>query len=103
MNHDPLCPELWRWDDGQPCMFCALITRVREDERAAALRDAKAAVETQWTDDPMWAGTNWNNALFCSREAIDALGGDRGNGGVTTAIITGPAADRIREALGGEQ
>ena len=31
--HDPLCPELWRWDDGQPCMFCALITRVREDER----------------------------------------------------------------------
>ena len=84
MTHDPLCPELWRWDDRKPCMFCALITRVREDERAAAL-------------------TNWNNALSCSREAIEALGGDRGNGGVTTAIITGPAADRIREALGGEQ
>ena len=32
MSHDPLCPELWRWDDGQPCMFCALITRIREDE-----------------------------------------------------------------------
>jgi len=31
MNHDPLCPELWRWEDGQPCMFCALIARVRED------------------------------------------------------------------------
>ena len=31
------------------------------------------------------------------------LGGDRGNGGVTTAIISGPAADRIRKALGGER
>jgi len=32
MTHDPLCPELWRWDDAGPCMFCALIARVREDE-----------------------------------------------------------------------
>ena len=36
MTHDPLCPELWRWDDGQPCMFCALIAKVREDERCKA-------------------------------------------------------------------
>ena len=38
-----------------------------------ALRDAVAAVESQWTDDPMWAGTNWNNALSCARLAIEAL------------------------------
>lgn len=30
--------------------------------------------------------------------AIEALRADRGNGGVTTMIVTGPAADRIREA-----
>ena len=41
MTHDPLCPELWRWDDGQPCMFCALIAKVREDERKQLIADAR--------------------------------------------------------------
>jgi len=39
MTHDPLCPELWRYEDGQPCMFCALITRVREDDLHRLMRD----------------------------------------------------------------
>lgn len=56
MNHDPLCPEMWL-RDGQPCKFCDVIARVREDERngplnlrsydagyAAALQDAVEAV-----------------------------------------------------------
>ena len=41
---------------------------------AAALRDAVEAVESQRSADPMWDGTNWNNALFCAVEAIEALG-----------------------------
>ena len=41
MTHDPLCPELWRWDDGQPCMFCALIAKVREDEHKQLIADAR--------------------------------------------------------------
>ena len=51
MTHDPLCPTvnadvpfgLFHDDVPDDCLFCALITRVREDERAAALRDAVEA------------------------------------------------------------
>lgn len=34
---------------------------------------AREAVETVWTDDPSWDGTNWNNALYEALAAIDAL------------------------------
>jgi hypothetical protein len=39
-----------------------------------ALRDAVKAVEAEWTDDPSWDGTNWNNALSVAKEVIEALG-----------------------------
>ena len=38
-----------------------------------ALDAARDAVETVWTDDPSWDGTNWNNALCEALAAIDAL------------------------------
>lgn len=43
MTHDPLCEatDTSRW--WESC-YCDIIARVREDERAAALRDAKKAV-----------------------------------------------------------
>ena len=82
-DHDPLCPrghieEAW---NGADCV-CALIARVREDERkygmvpgfdlgyAAALRDAEEAVR----------GAVNCHADYCveaNAEAIEALGGER--------------------------
>ena len=91
-DHDTLCPELWRWDDGQPCMFCALITRVREDERIngderdplycthsykKAIRDAVAAVQSVYctTDrgEIVRQGGTWENALDRAIAAIENL------------------------------
>lgn len=71
LDHDPLCPELWRWA-GTPCMFCALVSRVREDERSAALQDAVDAFKALEmavfeSRDP------WGRAI----RAINALGGKR--------------------------
>ncbi len=57
---------------GTPCIHDA-----HAQGYASALRDAVEAVESQHSDDPMWAGTNWNNALFSAKEAIEALGGER--------------------------
>jgi hypothetical protein len=72
MTHDPYCPDALPRD-----YCCDWVAEIRADERAAALRDAVEAVETQWTDDPMLAGTNWNNALHCAKQAIEALGGEQ--------------------------
>lgn len=38
-----------------------------------ALGAAREAVESVWTLDPSWDGTNWNNALYEALAAIDAL------------------------------
>lgn len=40
---------------------------------AAGLDAAREAVESAWTLDPSWDGTNWNNALHEALAAIDAL------------------------------
>jgi hypothetical protein len=62
-RHDPLCPAPlcdWTGEAGNDCMGyedchhlcqCDLIARVREDERAAALRDAIAAVKSREEGD----------------------------------------------------
>lgn len=34
---------------------------------------AREAVDREWTVDPSWDGTNWNNALSVAIDAIDAL------------------------------
>ena len=34
---------------------------------------AREAVKNEWSLDPMWEGTNWNNALSAALAAIDAL------------------------------
>lgn len=45
MTHDPMCPQYDCWLEGcTVCDECALIARVREDERAAALDAAREAV-----------------------------------------------------------
>ena len=63
--------------------------RVREDERSnnftpddhadgiceavrLGLAAARESVESQWTEDPSWDGTNWNNALASALASIDA-------------------------------
>ena len=43
-NHDSKCPRFPLLLT-ERCWFCDLISRVREDERAAALRDAVTAIE----------------------------------------------------------
>jgi len=53
MNHDPLCDDFRigaRRDNTRPCI-CGYISRVREDERAAALRDAVEAVRLSCSAD----------------------------------------------------
>ena len=39
--------------------------------RKDALDAAREAVESQWTEDPSWDGTNWNNALTSALAAIN--------------------------------
>ena len=63
--------------------------RIREDERSSnftpddhadgmteafrlGLAAARESVESQWTEDPSWDGTNWNNALASALASIDA-------------------------------
>ena len=81
MTHDPLCPPGW-WmpGDDEPCAFCDLIARVREDERAAALRDAVERLphnEECFSNDPDADERDCN----CNRNyyvaAIRGLGGER--------------------------
>lgn len=103
MTHDPLCPTvnadvpfgLFHDDVPDDCLFCALITKVREDERgyakqtstaimaydegrrdgyAAALRDAVEAVKAALTDDD---GYVRQSELDDAVAAIETLGGER--------------------------
>ena len=65
------CEERVRFDE--PRMFTP-------DENAnniceafrLGLAAARESVESQWTEDPSWDGTNWNNALTSALAAIDA-------------------------------
>lgn len=65
MTHDPLCPffydhtgrELVR-QTGNRCVYCDLISRVRDDERAATLRDAVNAVKAQ--PDSLHSSAEWD-------------------------------------------
>ena len=76
MTHDPLCPngEMTWLPETAICLTCHVIKNTRKDERAAALRDAVEAVDSEKTEDPSWDGTNWNNALFVAQEAIESIG-----------------------------
>jgi hypothetical protein len=81
MSHHAQCDKVWKWPDfmggrgieRKDCWMCGLL----DEARAAALRDAVKAVQSQLTDDPNCSGTNWNNALFCAEEAIEALRGEQ--------------------------
>lgn len=72
MTHDSLCFDYM----GTTTRYCScwrIAERIQREREAAAevMRAAcVAAVEALWSEDPMWAGTNWNNALD---EAIAAL------------------------------
>lgn len=99
-EHRPECiytPEYFDPDQnivwgGKPCICEEIeraIERVRQeiDRKAFALDEgdpyrqayragldaAREAVEQEWTEDPSWNGTNWNNALTVAIAAIDAL------------------------------
>ena len=64
--HDPICPVKYRDAiTADQCWRCDLIARVREDERAAALRDAVEAVK---------AVNLWRVDRYEAVAAIEALG-----------------------------
>jgi len=100
MTHDPLCPELWRYEDGQPCMFCALITRVREDALHRLMRD----------DDYAYVATqSYAAALRDAVNAIQALGPlshyrkELGDDGYPIFWLESVDAVAAIQALGGKQ
>ena len=89
-EHLPECFETWQIV--RKCNICdalrACEERVRRDEPQGFTPDenanniceafrlglaaAREAVESEWTEDPSWDGTNWNNALSSALSAIDA-------------------------------
>ena len=80
MTHDPLCGCTPKGCKDCALCECQLITRVREDERAAALRDAVGAVLgcVDYKDgDNMLLVDAYRFGLESAREAIEALGGER--------------------------
>ena len=63
MTHDPMCPQYDCWLEGcTVCDECALIARVREDERAAALDAAREAVTAF---KPLLDVEKWNGGYDC--------------------------------------
>ena len=62
--HGPLHPE-----DAEANCICIELRACEQ----RALDAAREAVEREWTEDPSWDGTNWNNALTVAMDAIDAL------------------------------
>ena len=54
------------------CERICICRQVRRIEKRV-LDAAREAVESVWTIDPSWDGTNWNNALHEAIVAIDAL------------------------------
>ena len=56
-----------------PVLAVKEITRIASKGYDTGLDAAREAVEGEWTEDPSWDGTNWNNALTCALESIDAL------------------------------
>ena len=93
MNHDPLCPyfpeqqgfggigsgvpSAQPYIAGVPCQ-CDLIARVREDERAAALRDAVEAIRKHVISGYFCScGAEINSQTGHHAGVIEALGGER--------------------------
>ena len=82
MNHDPLCPQYDCWLEGcTVCDECALIARVREDERRERIY-VDAAISALWSTDykfvPNTDALCDGAALIFIRDAvaaIEALGG----------------------------
>lgn len=102
MTHDLLCPngEMTWLPDTAICLYCHVIARVREDERAvdragkynsgyvdgskdayaAALRDAVEAVvncDDYHSAANMLLVDAYREGLQAAREAIEGLGGER--------------------------
>ena len=90
MTHDPLCP--WFTDHlgrslhqstEQPCHYCNLIAKVREDALADAVQRVEALVESrtasvEWTRDYEADETgNTRNPRVWIREATAAIKGDQ--------------------------
>ena len=70
-EHLPECPH------SEPALspgflVMCICDRLRACEQRV-LDAAREAVEQEWTEDPSWNGTNWNNALTVALDAIDAL------------------------------
>lgn len=72
-GHDVLCPTQNVHPDD--CKYCLLLARVREDERAAALRDAVEAVNV--IGGPRSTRTGLRPVYAEIVAAIEALGGER--------------------------
>lgn len=114
MNHDPLCPffydhtgrELVR-QTGNRCVYCDLISCVREDERQKTF-DADWSEMGQLAAVRLFRGQAYAAALRDAAEAVKAYADERlvltkhpnASEDITAALRV--AAKRI-EALGGEQ
>ena len=68
MKHLPECPSTSTDPLAEDCC-CARLHACQQ----RTLDAARGAVESEWSLDPMWEGTNWNNALSAAIAAIDAL------------------------------
>ena len=65
-------PECLHDDDTYGLRGLCICDELRACEQRV-LDAAREAVEQEWTEDPSWNGTNWNNALTVAIDAIDAL------------------------------
>lgn len=68
-----LAAEYQRGRDDRSAEWQDVLSSANRRARDEALAAVREAVESAWTDDPSWDGTNWNNALTAAQEAIDAL------------------------------
>lgn len=68
MNSGCLCPWMAVCEDECGCL-CEVLTALEK----RLLKDAVDVVEEQVEGDPIGDGGNWNSALSCAVEAIEAL------------------------------
>jgi hypothetical protein len=77
MTHDPLCPTvnadvpfgLFHDDVPDDCLFCALIARVREDERSKTLKAASEALDVL----DRWGEATYRHVVIDYDEAVAAI------------------------------
>jgi hypothetical protein len=74
MIHDRLCPMVtgkppFRDDMTDDCLFCALIARVREDERSKTLKAASEALDVL----DRWGEATYRHVVIDYDEAVAAI------------------------------